>query len=176
MSQRLDRLVGPVVVRTVTEEAHDGGHSEVFLELFPVRSITAVVEFADGTAVPLAAETHTDRPAAAYLAGRYKPDRSLMSQRLWRRSGGADAVFAAGRSNIVVSYEAGRFDSTDDVAQKYKNAAELILINLWRSQQDSVGAVSEYDVPASSFPAFAVPRAARDMLLGEIQESRVMLA
>ncbi|SDZ55188.1 hypothetical protein SAMN05216215_10977 [Saccharopolyspora shandongensis] len=176
VSQRLDKLVGPVVKRAITDETHDGGHHEVFLEHYPVRSITAMTEYDGITAVALAAETNASRPADGYLPDRYRPDRALLSSRIRRRRAGADAMFAAGRSNVVVSYEAGRFDSTETVGDRYKAAARFLLINLWRSQEDSVGQSAEFDVPMLSFPAFAIPRVVREMLAGEVQEPRVMVA
>ncbi|MEV5538480.1 hypothetical protein AB0L13_16615 [Saccharopolyspora shandongensis] len=176
VSQRLDELVGPVVVRTITGEAHDGGRCLVMLAHYPVTSITSVSEYDSGTQVPLTAETLTTRPAAGYLADRYEPNPALLSRFVRRRSNGADAEFAAGRGNVVVSYSAGRFADTASVDPRFKAAANLMLINLWRSQQSSVGSVGEFDTPMSNFPTFAVPRAVREMLARELQEPIVGIA
>ncbi|MER5388372.1 hypothetical protein [Saccharopolyspora sp. NPDC002686] len=176
VSQRLDELVGPVVARPVVGEAHDGGRHVVLLTHYPVRSITSVAEYVNGTEVPLAAETHNSTPAASYLLDQYEPDRSLWSNWLRRRRNGTDALFVPGRSAVVVSYEAGRFDNTAGVDSRFKIAAMLMLKNLWRSQEDSVATIGEFDVPASSFPTFAVPRAVREMFPREIQEPRMGIA
>lgn len=176
VSQRLDELVGPVVVRTITGEAHDGGLYAVHLAHAPITSITSVTEYDNGTERVLTAETTTTRPTAGYVADRYEPNPALLSRLLRRRSNGADTKFAPGRGNVVASYTAGRFADTASVEKRYKLAANLMLINLWRSQQASTGAVGEYDVPASNFPTFAVPRAVREMFSRELQEPRVVVA
>ncbi|MEU5848941.1 hypothetical protein [Saccharopolyspora shandongensis] len=176
VSQRLDELVGPVVVRSIAGEAHDGGRHVVLLTRYPVHSITSVAEYVNGTEISLDAETPTSKPAKAYTADQYEPDRSLWSNWLRRRSRGADASFAPGRSAVVVSYEAGRFANTAGVDPRFKIAAMLMLKNLWRSQEDSVATIGEFDVPASSFPTFAVPRAVREMFPHEIQEPRMGIA
>lgn len=176
VSARLDSLVGPVVVRTLTGELHDGGEHCVYLRYYPVSAITSVTEYDDVTPTSLTAETNASKPAAAYLAGRYRRDPTLMSQRIRRRSSGTDDTFPSGRQNVAVTYSAGRAANTAAVAERYKTAAELMLINLWRSQQDSVAGVGEYDVPQGIFPTFAVPRAVKELLYGEIQEPRPMVA
>ncbi|MGW5647521.1 hypothetical protein [Saccharopolyspora sp. NPDC003762] len=169
VSQQLDDLVGPVVARPVTSEAHAGGRHVVLLRHYPIRSVTSVTEYRAGAEVVLTRETVSSRPAEAYLLEQYGPDVALWSNWLRRRRSGADAAFATG-STVVASYEAGRFESTVDVAARFKIAAMLMLKNLWRSQEDSVAATGEFMVPASSFPTFAVPRAVREMFPHEVQE------
>lgn len=176
VSQRLDRLVGPIVVRTVTDEAHDGGHHEVFLEYYPVSVVTSVVEYDGTTATTLTAETNEVKPADGYLSERYKPNPVLQSKRIRRRSTGTDDAFPVGRLNVVVSYSAGRFADTASVEDRYKTAAKFMLQNFWRSRQDSVRGQDEFDVPMASFPGFAIPRAVRELFPDEVQEPRVMVA
>lgn len=170
VSQRLDTLAGPIVTRSISSEVHDGGRCTVMLAHYPVASITSVSEYDRGTQVSLTAETTTVLPANGYLADRYDPNPALWSRFLRRRSNGADAVFAGGRGNVAVSYSAGRFANTASVDARFKAAANLMLINLWRSQQDSVGQSGEFDVPMSSYPTFAVPRAVRELLADELQQ------
>lgn len=170
VSRRLDRLCGPVVQRTVTSEKHDGGARRVFLRHHPNTSITSIVEYDGTVATTLTAETNATKPAHGYLAEDYEPDPSLLSSIVYRRSSGADATFTPGRKNVAVTYMAGRFSDAASVDERYKTAARLMLLNLWRSQQDGTGLVSEFDVPQSNFPRFAVPRAVRELLDGEIQD------
>lgn len=176
VSERLDKLIGPIVVRTVTGERRDGGYRSVFLRHYPITSITSVTEYRGTTATSLSEETLDSHPVDAYLAGQYTPDPSLLSQRLYRRRNGDDEHFARGLLNIEVSYEAGRFADTASVGERYKNAAALMLKNLWRSQQSSSGEFGEFTVPQSNFPTFAVPKAVREMLQGEIQQPRPKVA
>lgn len=170
VSMRLDKLIGPVVRRTVTAEKHDGGSHRIFLRHHPSTSITSVTEYAGTVATSLSAETNTSKPADAYLVDDYEPDASLLSSIVRRRSGDVDATFAVGRKNIEVTYVPGRAADTASCDERAKKAAALMLINLWRSQQDSSGQVGEFDVPQSIFPTFAVPRAVRQMYDGEIQD------
>lgn len=170
VSLRLDKLIGPVVRRTVTAEKHDGGNRRIFLRYHPNTSITSITEYAGTVATVLTAETNASKPTDAYLAEDYEPDPALLSSIVWRRSGDADATFPRGRKNIEVTYVAGRFADTASCDERAKKAAALMLINLWRSQQDSTGTVGEFDVPQNNFPTFTVPRAVREMYDGEIQD------
>lgn len=169
VSLRLDELIGPVVRRAVTEK-HDGGCRRIFLRNHPNTSITSITEYAGTVATALTLETSALKPAGGYLPEDYEPDPALLSGIVHRRSGDADASFPLGRKNIEVTYVAGRFADTASVDERAKKAATLMLINLWRSQQDSTGTVGEFDVPQSIFPAFAVPRAVRQLWDGEIQD------
>lgn len=176
VSTRLDQLIGPVVSRSIAGEVHDGGYGSVFLEHYPVLSVTSVTEYDGATARTLSEESPGTQPTDGYLSARYKPDPTLRSQRIYRRRNGSDERFPAGRLNVEVSYDAGRFATTADVGQRYKIGAALMLKNLWRSQQSSVGELGQFDVPQSNFPTFAVPRAVREMFTGEIQEPRRVVA
>lgn len=170
VSLRLDRLVGPVVRRTVTAEPHDGGANRVHLRYHPNTSVTSVTEYDGTTGTVLTAETNALKPDDAYKALAYSADAAYRSNILVRRGGNADAVFAAGLENVEVTYVAGRFADTASVDERFKRGTALMLKNLWRSQVDGVGQVGEYDVPAVNFPAFAVPRAVRELFDGEIQD------
>ncbi|WP_017974365.1 hypothetical protein [Actinopolyspora halophila] len=192
VSQRLDLLVGPIVQRPVDEEPHDGGndtsysglvsrpavgdgHESVFLDFFPISSITSVSEYVDGAETVLTRETPTVKPAEGYVVSRFGADASLLSNKLMRRKQGRRARFAAGTGNVVASYVAGRAADTASVPQRYKVCAGLMLQNLWRSQQDSTGSVNEFDVPQSYFPRWAIPKSVQQLLHGEIQEPEQQL-
>jgi len=176
VSDRLDRLIGPVVQRTITGELHDGGRENIWLSFFPVVSVSSVQEFADESTTPtvLVAETNASRPDEAYLTHAYGRG-SLLAPRLTRRSSTGRhrrAKFAKGQRNVSVSYVAGRCVDTASVDPLYKQAAGMMLANMWRSQQDSTGGVGEFDVPQSSFPRWAVPRAVVQLLEDEVQQPR----
>ena len=135
VSQQLDELCGPVVVRTITSELHDGGRPTILLRNLPVSSITTVTEYDGTTATTLTAETNVTKTTANYLhlgtAG------EVASGRIVRRSNNADYVFPAGRRNIDVTYVAGRAATTSAVAPKFKQAAAMMLRNVWVSEQAS---------------------------------------
>lgn len=129
VSRRIDELCGPVVIRTTTNEGHNGGGSFFHLRQTPVDSVTSVIEYRHETATTLTAETNTNRPADAYLTdlrGHYA--------RITRRSGGADAPFPFGRLNVVATYEAGRAADTASVDPQFKLAAGSILRRLWQRE------------------------------------------
>lgn len=183
VSQTMDRLIGPVVKRTVTNETHDGGRRFIRLQYYPVVTITSLKEYRDTVPTVLLPETPESKPDEAYLTVPYTrnvvADKSLKGALVYRRSSrwhNRDARFECGTGNIVVSYVAGRVDDTASVPRYYKMAASLILANYWRSQQDSTGQVNEFDVPQSYFPRWAIPQAARQMLADELQILRQQLA
>lgn len=143
VSQQLDELCGPVVQRTVTSEAHDGGDATVRLKYRPVASVTTVTEYDGTAATTLTAETNTTKTASNYFV-------ELTEGLIRRRSSGSDTVFPAGRGNVLVTYEAGRAANTAAVAPKFKQAAAMMLRNLWVSEaasgSETVGAFTEFPV------------------------------
>ncbi len=133
VSRRLDDLCGPVVLRTVTDETHDGGVSFVKLRDTPTSktsatSITSVVEYDDTAETTLTEETNAAKPAGAFLF-----DRRLGF--LHRRSSGTDVRFPSGRQNVLVTYQGGRFADTSSVDERFKLTASAILRRLWQREQ-----------------------------------------
>lgn len=184
VSQRLDTLVGPVVKRTVAGELHDGGVRSVFLKLYPVITVTAVTEYSGTTATQLTAQSPGYAPAEAYATEPFSlrlfnadgTPLDLLGNQLHRRRGNHDTRFAPGRRNVLVDYIAGRFDATANVDERYKRAAVLMLLNLWRSQQDGVSQNGEFDIPQSIYPAFAVPNVVTELFPGELHDPRFLVA
>ena len=129
LSRIIDDLCGPVVVRTVTDETHDGGAGSIWLRETPVDSVTSIVEYDGTTGTTLTAETNATKPGDGYLL---EARRHFV--RLVRRSGSGDTSFAGGRQNVVVTYEAGRYDDTGSVDPKFKMAAASILRRLWKRE------------------------------------------
>lgn len=165
----LDHKVGPVVIRTITDERHDGAVWPLRTRLYPVTSFTSVTEYLVTTATVLTAETNASKPAAAYLAESYYTDATLYSGRIWRRGSGSNVAFATGALNVVVTYIAGRFAATASVDERFKSAARLTLQNLWNSQRPNLAQVGEFEIPQSNWPKFSVPNAVREMLADEWQ-------
>lgn len=159
-SRLLDALVGPVVVRTLTDELYDGGRHAIWLLKKPVTSITAVTEYTGTAAQVLAAETNSTKTANDYLP-------ELASGLLRRRANGADSRFPSGRRNVKVTYVAGRAADTASVDARFKQAAAMTFLHLWRRDQGAGSVIfgeGEAPVPAG----FAVPRAVAEMLSDQL--------
>lgn len=156
VSRRLDQLVGPIVVRTITAEAHDGAGRYVRLNYAPVSSVTSVTEYVDTTGTVLTAEA----VGVATTANNYAIDTRYGI--LTRRSGGTDTTWSAGRSRVVVTYVAGRYANTTSVDPLFKQAAAIFLAHLWRREQSSE--------PVTAYQrghGVAVPRVVKEMLSDE---------
>lgn len=175
-SRTLDRKVGPIVIRTVTAERHDGGATTIQLRHYPVSSITTINEHgADGTiSASPTLEPIDARPADAFQMGRWRAT-TLGSGEITRRRAGSDARWTSGRENIAVTYEAGRYATTAAITDtRFVEAAILIIRNAWRSYQHGTVQVDEYEVPVETFPTFAVPKAVVDLLRDEWQGPEVI--
>ena len=162
VSMAIDGVVGPVVVRTITDELHDGGdglgRGRIFLRYHPVNSVTTVTEYASTTAQVLTAESNSTKPASAYNV-------DLKAGVISRRGGGGYSRFPVGVDNIKVTYIAGRFADTASVDANFKRAAEITLLHNWRREQGQ-GTVSFNELQSDDplTPTFAIPRAALQFL------------
>lgn len=134
VSAQLDELCGPVRTRSFTE-THDGGWYSIRLRHRPVYSITTVTEYDNTTATTLTAETNAAKATSNYLhdgtAGK------VASGIIRRRSGNSDATFPDGRRNVEVVYVAGRSANTEVVPAKFKQAASMMLRNVWTAEMAS---------------------------------------
>lgn len=162
VSQRLDDLCGPVVKRSVADEVHDGGGPTIWPDSAPVATVGEIVEYSAGTGTALIAETLT-------VAGDYAlVHPGTHNSQVCRRSGWNDRRFVNGRGNIVISYVAGRFDSTADVSPKFKQAAAKALSWLWRGDQGAGTATFGAADGSSLFGlGFALPNSVVEMLAYE---------
>lgn len=168
VARRLDRLVGPVVRRTVTAELQRGGTRTVWLRQAPAYAISSITEYDGATSQTLSAETlGAASPANGYLAERHASDPTYLSGRIVRRSSGNEDVFWP---HVSITYTAGRYADTASVDERFKKAASLMLANLWRASSPSLVNVGEFDVPMVSFPTFVVPKAVLDLLADEVIE------
>lgn len=168
ISERLDRAVGPVVARAVTDELHDGGERTIRTRLRPIYSTPGITltEFDGAAANTVAAETFGDVADQYGYLLEPSAETGLYSGVICRRSYGSDARFPAGRSNIKVSYTAGRVANTAAVPARFKLAAKVTLENWWQMVRPTgVETIpGELDAPIGSFPKFAIPNAARQIL------------
>jgi hypothetical protein len=163
-SDFLDEQIGPTVARTVINERHDGlnraqtGYrTAVILRNRPVLTIMSVT--VDGTFLTQASDYHADP---------YPFDETLFSGVLRRRWGNVAGPWDYGTANIVCTYIAGRVQATSNVTPRFKRAATIVLENLWRDREAGVEELGEYTVPRQSFPGFAMPRAAAQLLTREM--------
>lgn len=120
VSERVDARCGPVVIRTITDEQHDGGSSILFLRHKPVAAVSSVKEYASGVETVLSAESLT-------VAGDYLLNTNLGT--LARRSSWTAATFAT--SGVLVTYTAGRYPDTASVGERWKTAVCDILRRRW---------------------------------------------
>lgn len=162
VSQRLDDFAGPGVKRSIADEVHDGGDGYIFPDQTPVATVGEVIEYSSGTATTLTAETNG--AAGTYVLEGAGTHLSLIR----RRSSWADSSFTPGRGNVVISYVAGRFDSTADVSPKFKQAAAKTLAWLWRGDQGS-GTATFGGVEGTSLfgLGFALPNVVVELLAHE---------
>lgn len=162
VSLRVDSLCRPVVVRTLTDELHNGGYAWIAPTYTPISSITSLSEYdTAGTATSLSAEDYDTKPASAYLV-----DGRLIR----RRASGADTTFVAGRRNVRLTYVAGRYATTALVSEQFKRAALIILRHMWQQEQGQANPTfSTPDGDLVSFGAgWAIPRRAADLLGPEL--------
>ena len=86
-------------------------------------------------------------------------------------------MFAPGRKNVLVTYIPGRFATTGDVDEKFKEAAQIMVSHLWRRTGSRVSANDLLAAPdgASMFsvPSFSVPNAVRELLREDIKSPAV---
>jgi hypothetical protein len=171
VSRRLDKLVGPIVQRLVTAERHDGGDWWIDLQMFPVVSTSTVTEYIGTSATTLTLETIGTTPSNAYLLPQWRD--GLYKGRIYRRSGGIDARFAAGRQNVAVTYTPGRFADTTTVDAKFKEAASFILSNIFRKEQRPVSPTFSGpgllgDAEPIGIPSYLIPYVAEGLLVDEV--------
>lgn len=171
-SKALDSWAGPVVVRTITGERHDRtlGRPSIELRRWPVASVSSLTEYdSSGSSLALTEETHSSKPSGAFLLERAEAEAELGLYRpvVWRRDSGRTSTFA---ETVVATYVAGRFATTAAVDERYKEAARLLLVNLWQRVQTGRANLDEFTVPRYPFPTFAVPNSVRELLADVWQE------
>ena len=163
ISRRLDSLCGPVVKRLIAEEDHlTYGQSVLETRLRPIFDVQGVVEYdSAGVHTHLSEETVTTKPADAWLIDPTTTARF----RILRRSQGLPYTYPEG-GIVRLEYNAGRYASTATVDAVFKQAAAIMLANLWRREQgvgsNTFGTAGDMMNPL--VPTFAVPRAVLELL------------
>jgi hypothetical protein len=171
VSRRLDRLCGPIVQRTVTDEVHPGGCPSVRVRRWPVASFTTVTEYDATTPTVLTLEDFDTQPADGYLPERWESTpTAVFNGVIWRRTSGCGSWFPFGPEAVKVTYVAGRAANTAAVDAVFKEAAGIALKNLWRTMESATQLLGEFDVPAQNFPISMITKAVRDAVLDEIIE------
>jgi len=168
VSRRLERGYGPIVQRTITDELHPGGSGSIWVRYWPVTSFTTVTEYTATIPQVLTAETFSVQPEHGYRPGRWTTPTAVFTGQIRRSAFGQPWVFPAGPEAVKVTYVAGRFATTTAVDPVFKEAAAIMLKNLWRTAETAVQIVGEFDVPAQNFPTFAIPHATRALLEPEL--------
>jgi hypothetical protein len=168
VSRKLDALCGAIVQREVTKTV-SGGSRAIFLT-DPVATVTSIVEWSGVTPTTLTAEVL----GVASTAANYYLDKSCpQAPILYRRSGGGDSLWASGRGNIVLTFVAGRFATTEDVDDRFRTAAMLALKHLWDSsaawwqRQAGFGELGQGNV-GSPIPGWLIPKAALEGISDEL--------
>jgi hypothetical protein len=165
VSQHIDRLVGPVVNRTITGEIHaTNGEREIFLRQSPVSSITSCTEYTmGGTAQTITVDTLTTKNGY----GCWLNTTDQHTARLQRRNNGMPTYWPIAGS-MTVTYVAGRYATTDVVDELYKHAARLAVATNWSIQQGSGSATwGNAEGPGMSPLPIVMPRAVEAMLAHE---------
>jgi hypothetical protein len=172
VSEFMDQQIGPTVVRSVTSETHDGINRAatdyrrvIILRQRPVRSI-AILTVNGSTTLSQTTDYYAD-PYSVHYTG----EPLLLSGRIRRRYGSVWGVWEYGIGNVACSYSAGRVLATSNVPSRIKRAAGLVLENAWRDREIGVEELGEFTVPRTSFPTFAMPRAAAALLTKEIGQA-----
>ena len=124
VSQRIDALCGPVVIREVVDTL-DANGPYLTPNYRPVDSVTSVVEYVSGTGRTLTAEDIDT--VGDYL---------LVDDQLTRRSGWYTWSW---QGRVVVTYDAGRYADTESVDAKFKLCASAILRRLWAREAGAWG-------------------------------------
>lgn len=179
VSEAMDKVdaFGPVVARAVTDEDIRGRNlagrpvMSVRTSLYPVSSWTSVTEYVDTVPTVLERKTMTSHPDNGYFAWAGR-SANTWSGLITRTSGANDAFW---EGDVRVSYVAGRFADTASVPPTWKEAAGMILQQLWRVNEPATEQLGDYDVPRTSFPKFDIPYAAQRLLWNEWQGDPILV-
>ena len=166
VSLRLDEAVGPIVRRTITGETRVGvaGCRTIELSRWPVVSISSLVEYDEsGSSTTLTAETPSTKPSDGFrlTPTTAEPELGLYRPLVERRSSGRPDTF---EETVVATYVAGRFVNTAGVDERYKEAARIVLVNVWQRVLTGTITFDDAEVPRYPFPRFAIPRSAFELL------------
>lgn len=151
----IEREVGPVLPRTITETYSPHAQRRIHLKHGPVISITTVTEtWGPGDVrvlTPDAGLTYGDNEYL-YDAG----DRTLV-----RRNSGWSTYWPSGDANVTVTYMVGRYP----IPPNHKMAVAELINHLWRASQLASGATRPNPTaPDTVQLGYAIPNRVRELL------------
>lgn len=127
VSQQLDMRCGPVVQRAIVSESHDGGSYSLRLNKTPIMvgGSASIVEYDRTTPTTLTLDALGTQNQYGFWIDR--------TGGVTRLNSGSRRLFPTGQGNIVVHYIAGRYTATSTVEAKWKQAAAMLVSNLYRN-------------------------------------------
>lgn len=152
VSARLDQIIGATMARTVVAEL-DGGVRHLRLPMWPILTVTSVIEWDGTTQRTLTAENRAAPAADNYLL------RSAKWGVLTRRRTGSSGYWACGDANVIVTYQAGRTSADRDL-QRIKRAAAICVRHVWE-QERTIGSTGVGETPPRSF---SIPKRALELV------------
>ena len=170
ISRIVDEACGPVVIRTITDEVHhlDGAASAVYLDHYPVQSVTTVSEFTGGAVTALSAVAF-----GAVTSGYYA---DLRAGVVARRMGGQPYAWPASAA-VQVTYVAGRYATTAAVDARFAAVGAAILRRLWKREAGAWAQSSTFFEDGDNQFGSGFFRVARpiieEMLAGELKGRRI---
>ena len=176
VSRIIDDSCGPVVVRTITDEEHQGHRSSIRLNRWPVTSFTSVEESDRGSVSTLSAVTFGST-SDGYRAPRFTRDPTLYSGVLRRRRYGCAHLWA---DEVQVTYDAGRYATTETVDERFKAGCAAVLRRLWKRESASWSQAPAFLESSDSQPSSGFYRAVKpiveELLFDEVQTHLVGFA
>ena len=156
VSRIIDDACGPVVVRTVTAELHDGGGPCIYLNRYPVSSVTTVRELQGAGTIETLSAVAWGATGDGYFAQPWDRNPTLKSGEILRIDSGEVANWYRGTYNVEVTYIAGRYATTATVDARFADACGAILRRMWKREAGSWAQSSELfedsiDAPSSGF-------------------------
>lgn len=155
----VEGIVGPIVPRTYTAEAYDGGSPFIQLRHRPVISVSAVTEYWGSVAYTLAQVATPD------LGSTYSYSFEAGGRLVRRNAGGGTQAFPSGFGSVLVTYIAGRAVTPPNVRLA---TLELVRVNYQQTQQGgrpTFGSPGQEDSFAGyQMLGFFVPNRVRELL------------
>lgn len=134
ISRIIDDACGPVVIRAVTAEVHDGGASTVLLRRRPVTSVSLVREVTSPGTIETRAAAAWGSATDGYYLPPWDRDPTLKSGVVRRMGYGSPIPWTCGDDTVEVTYVGGRYATTATVDARFADAAGAVLRRLWKRE------------------------------------------
>lgn len=156
-TEAIEKRIGPILQREVTERATVGRRGVLVLSTLPVVSVTTVTEVVAGRSWDVTT-LHADPSGVVGLVSRgYLPP-----------------------VGFDVTYTAGRAATTDDVPARFKLAILIVAEQLWETQRGSGARPAMFGMAAEAsstsahdaqfvYRGFALPKRALELISGDEQ-------